>query len=371
MSLDIYDIILIGVLLIIIISVFTGGSKVDNTDPINSQIGSEYDAEKSNTHNNNQASGFENREYEYQYENQQSDEGSNKTEFNYVSNSNISELNPQVNQSIKETVESVTDLPTDPSERRQRIDLVASQVCSLDVPEEVEGSSKVGDTIYRNTYQAKHTAGVLNDYMNAGLNMDSVEKHMRGLRKTTSKADKYAPVIGSYNRLNESSCAVVSGDSGAYQDFYMASAFFAADMAMLQYGVGYKLSFAGTRYAANRIGITRMINMCGNSCTRFLMSNTHHNIRGGFSLSVDHIQNKAIEDKIRSEKLLDGIKSIKENIVQGTENIAEDADECIRSNRSVSDLSANDSSNGISEDVKSVFGDGKEYIKNKTSCVTE
>lgn len=344
----------------------SGGDKINN-NVVDNQQNKEYDLNKIDSKDKSSDSkSSENKESKPTNKNKESDDNYNG-EFNYISNKNVSEINTSVNKSIKETVESVaSSLPKNTSERREKIELIASEICDLETSNFVEEGVKKGDSIYRDTYQAKHTASVLNDYMNAGLNIKLIEKHMKGLRKTTSKADKYAPVIGSYNRLNNSSCSIVSGEKGAYKDFYLASTFFATDMAMLQYGVGYKLSFAGTRYAANRIGVTKMINICGKSCTSFLMSNGHHSIRGSLGVSIDYIQNKAIESKILNKDYID--YDIINESIGSTKNMTDNLEECI--NKSESENSKNqDEDTGIFNNVKSEFEDKKEYIENNTDCV--
>jgi hypothetical protein len=118
---------------------------------------------------------------------------------------------------------------------------------------------------------------------------------MQTARKFSGVAAKYTPVMGSYQRLHAASCAVKAGEPGAKQDFYIASAEFAVDLALAKENVMYKAAFKSTGYVAQKTGMMRLARVCGYKCVGMVESELHWVLRGTYSGALDQVAVEATD----------------------------------------------------------------------------
>lgn len=197
-------------------------------------------------------------------------------------------------------VEFLAELPQNRTQRNRTVTDAATTICNAHdrvVPATASNASKSGQTAYRNTYRVAHAAKTMHD-LGADVDVAAIQGRMQMAREYSGLAAKYTPVIGSYQRLHNASCAVKRGDPGATEDFYIASAEFAVDLALAQHGVIYKASFKTTGMAAQAIGMSRLARVCGYKCVGLVQSEVHWLVRGTYSGALDTVSQEAIDGNL-------------------------------------------------------------------------
>lgn len=200
-------------------------------------------------------------------------------------------------------VEFLAELPQNRTQRNQTVTDAATTICNAHdrvVPATASNASKSGQTAYRNTYRVAHAAKTMHD-LGADIDVGAIQGRMQMAREYSGLAAKYTPVIGSYQRLHNASCAVNRGDPGATEDFYIASAEFAVDLALAQHGVVYKASFKTTGMAARAIGMNRLARVCGYKCVGLVQSEVHWLVRGTYSGALDTVSKEAIDGNLTAD----------------------------------------------------------------------
>lgn len=150
-------------------------------------------------------------------------------------------------------------------------------------------------TLYRNTYRVQHAATTM-QALGATIDTQALRTRMQTARQYSGILADYTPIIGSYERLHNASCAVKRGTPGAKEDFYIASAEFTTDVTLAQYGVIYKASFKTTGMAARAIGLNRLARVCSYKCVGLIQSELHWALRGAYSSTLDTIAIRATND---------------------------------------------------------------------------
>ena len=199
-----------------------------------------------------------------------------------------------------EAVGSLSSLPRNRTKRNKTITATATTICNAHnrtVPNNVGNATGVGEKVYRDTYRVSHTAETIRS-MGADIDVGVVKKQMRTARRYSGIAAQYAPVIGSYNRLHNASCAVKHGVPGAKQDFYISSAEFAVNLALAKEGIIYRASFKTVGMASRMVGLNRLAGVCGYKCIGLVQSEFHWLVRGTYSGALDFISKTAIEGNI-------------------------------------------------------------------------
>ncbi|MDZ7730955.1 MAG: hypothetical protein U5K37_08655 [Natrialbaceae archaeon] len=187
----------------------------------------------------------------------------------------------------------------------------ATEICgahSAAVPAGVASSTHLSGEAYRNTYRVGHTAELLVDQFGVGIDASTIQRRMGMARQYAGFIGQYAPLIASYQRLHEASCAVERNESVAIEDFYIASAAFAADAALLQSGVVYRASFASTRYMANKVGMMRLARVCGYKCVGLIESEIHWAIRGLYQGIPAFLTEQAIDGQLATASWNDSVE---------------------------------------------------------------
>ncbi|WP_267644108.1 hypothetical protein [Haloarchaeobius amylolyticus] len=216
------------------------------------------------------------------------------------------------------TLDSVTqmgDLAQNRTEWNQTVTDTATTICNSHdevVPQTASNITGNSSEIYRDTYRIQHAAGAMQT-LGADLNVNSVENRMQTARRYTSLLSDYTPIVGSYQRLHNASCAVKQGKEGAKQDFYIASAEFTADIALAKEGVIYKASFKTTGMAARAVGLNRLSRICGYKCVGLVQSELHWFIRGTYNNALDTASIKAINGDV---SLSSWNESVRQDVAQ-------------------------------------------------------
>ena len=223
--------------------------------------------------------------------------------------------NASLQKDALQKAEFLSDLPEDKAERERLVTRAATETCNghNTVATDVSSTtSDIGDGTYRNTYRVSHAAGVMSD-LGADIEPRVIDKRMRTAREVSGVAAKYAPVIGSYQRLHEASCAVKADEPGAQEDFYIASAAFTVDLALAQQQVVYKAAFKTTGTLANQVGLMRLARTCGYKCVGMVESEMYWLASGTYSGAIDQVAIYAMEGNLTA----DGINSSSRQELQG------------------------------------------------------
>lgn len=194
------------------------------------------------------------------------------------------------------SVEFLAALPRNRTKRNRTVTAAATKLCNAHdrvVPNQLANATGTGQEAYRNTYRVAHAAETLHD-LGANIDVSTINRRMRMAREYGTMASKYAPVFGSYQRLHNASCAVKRGEPGAKEDFYIAAAEFAVDLALAQQGVVYEASFKTTGMAARTLGMNRLARVGGYKCVGLVESELHWLFRETYSGALDAVSKEAI-----------------------------------------------------------------------------
>lgn len=209
-------------------------------------------------------------------------------------------LNASLMNTTLGAMQFMADLPENETRRDAVVTETATKIC--DGHNEVvagisENASGVSSETYRATYRVSHATQVIHD-LGADIDPAVIRQRMETARKYSSVASKYAPVIGSYQRLHNASCAVKAGEPGAKQDFYIAAGEFTVDLALAEKQVMYKAAFKTTGYAAQKVGLMRVARVCGYKCVGLIESEMYWATKRTYSGVLDQIAIEATEGNL-------------------------------------------------------------------------
>lgn len=172
-------------------------------------------------------------------------------------------------------------LPETKTERNSTVVECANNLCAArkTVPEEVidtvvNGGGSATDVVRRLEFGVR----ILNEY-NITDQID--ESMIRAGRQDLTDYTRYLPLVGSFNNLCESACAVNTPDPDpeAVKDFLFATGAFGLEVILWTIGTPYKMAWNGTRFIANRTFLRFAQHGC-RECIALLMSELHWAIRG-------------------------------------------------------------------------------------------
>ncbi|ELZ20820.1 hypothetical protein C475_19513 [Halosimplex carlsbadense 2-9-1] len=119
------------------------------------------------------------------------------------------------------------------------------------------------------------------------------------VRAITGDVAKYAPLIGSYNRMADTACAAAEQRTdAALVEYKTATLMFGVDAMLVTTGAFYKPAFAGTRFLTNKasqVGLYRLRYVCGNRCWALGMSEVHVGLRAGMLTTTSNVLRKSTE----------------------------------------------------------------------------
>lgn len=152
---------------------------------------------------------------------------------------------------------------------------IAQQSCNLppipDFQSIENGSSESKRQLYRVTHAAK-TLQAYDERIDPAKIQQSIE--------IAGTVAKYATVAGTYKEYRDTSCAFNVSKPETVEDYYIATASLSVELAMLQYGVSYKVASKATRMASHTATFRMVQSRFGNDALRILMSETHWAVRG-------------------------------------------------------------------------------------------
>jgi len=172
-------------------------------------------------------------------------------------------------------------LPETKADRNNTLVECANELCSARkaISEEVlntvvDSGGSASDVVRRLQFGVR----ILNEY-NITDKID--ESMIETGRRDLSDYTRYLPLVGSFNNLCETACAVETPDPKpeAVKDFLFATAAFGLEVALWTIGTPYKMAWSGTRFIANRTFL-RFARYGCRGCIALLMSELHWAIRG-------------------------------------------------------------------------------------------
>ncbi|MFC6720494.1 hypothetical protein [Halobacteriaceae bacterium SHR40] len=258
-------------------------------------------------------------------------------------------------EELLRTVEFFEELPDDEIERDRVVRETATTICGIDkseVPERSADVSAIGDETYRNTYRIAHTAEAMRNF-GVDVNPTVINQRMRTAREVIGAASKYAPILGSYQRLSSASCAVKNGEPGAKEDFYIASAEFAVDLVLAKENVMYKASFKTTGYVANQIGMMRLARVCGYKCVGLVKSELYWVTHGTYSGVLDQVAIEATDGNLTTSGWNSSTRDSIGEYLEGKTDSTQIGDSLIANNKVIDCVNKN-------LDMRSLLGLGDE-----------
>jgi hypothetical protein len=188
------------------------------------------------------------------------------------------ELDEGTIRRVKSNLKVATEkLPENDTERIEKTVEVANEICN-DSPD-MKVLRKSMNQLSEDKVDIKrveNAAGVLKDNFDINLN----PKKFNDAYKSARDFSQFAPVIGSYGNLVNKSCAVERDDNESIKEFYQASAYFGAEIVLIEVGVTYKVSSKAVRYMNSKAGMARIRGICGDECYSFVLSEAHWLFRG-------------------------------------------------------------------------------------------
>lgn len=152
---------------------------------------------------------------------------------------------------------------------------IARQSCGLPRIPDFRSIENGSSESKRQLYRVKHAATTLQAYeerIDPGRIQQSIE--------FAGTVAKYATVAGAYKEYRDASCAFNASKPETVEDYYIATAALTVELAMLQYGVSYKVASKATRMASHTSTFRMVQSRFGNDALRILMSETHWAVRG-------------------------------------------------------------------------------------------
>lgn len=200
--------------------------------------------------------------------------------------------------------------PQNRTKRNRTVTDAATAVCNGHdrvVANTASNSTKAGQEFYRGTYRVAHAADTMHD-LGANINVDTIDHRMQMARDYSGKAAKYAPVVGSYQRLHNASCAVKRDEPGSMEDFYIASAEFTVNLVFAEQGVIYKASFRTTGMASRAVGLNRLARVCGYKCVGLVQSEVHWLVRGTYSGALSTVSAEAMDGNLTVDEWNESVR---------------------------------------------------------------
>lgn len=139
--------------------------------------------------------------------------------------------------------------------------------------------------------RAVDLAGILNEYVDAGIPTEVLEDLYEGSRKV----ERYIPLVVSSKRVVDAACDFQDTESRVYRErFYIALLILIAECALFSSVATYRASFSATRYLANNL-LVSFRNRFGFRLYAILLREVHWAIRGTISGVPGYIWEKSDE----------------------------------------------------------------------------
>lgn len=195
-------------------------------------------------------------------------------------------------------------LPETKPERNEAVIDCANHLCQAKKvisKGSIDAAVEAGETAEDVVRRVRFGVRILNEY-----NMtNTVDESLiaRGEEKM-KKATAYIPLLGSFNELLKSACAVEypEPEPGQVKDFLYASLAFGIEVALWSIGVPYKMAWRGTRFVSNRT-LLRFAKYGCRGCVAIAMSEIHWAIRASvYNHGVTENRVKFVAGRIRELK---------------------------------------------------------------------
>lgn len=143
----------------------------------------------------------------------------------------------------------------------------------------------------RQSYRLEHGANVIHENFNTHVSSTKLQSAM----DRAGRLSKYTPLVGSYNRMHNASCAVTPDNEASLERFYIATASFGIETALVQQQVFFKTSFVATRYTTNTLSLMKVRTVVGDKGYGLLLSEIHWAYRGGQQGATTYIISKSTD----------------------------------------------------------------------------
>lgn len=262
------------------------------------------------------------------------------------------------------TQDFYSDLPANDSERKAETVKAATTICA--------GGKPINPTVFeassefeRQSYRLEHGTNVIHENFNRHVSPTKLQSAM----DRAGGLSKYTPLVGSYNRMHNASCEVSQDDEASLERFYIATASFGIEAALVQQQVFFKTSFIATRYTTNMLSLMKVRTVVGDKGYGLLLSEIHWAYRGGqqgatayiisktddFDINKSNVEREAIENAAndQSEKYRKAIED-EQATVGNTTRIMEECAERSKADDSDRFLDrASDRLEGFADDLTS------------------
>ncbi|MFC7195077.1 hypothetical protein ACFQL4_11095 [Halosimplex aquaticum] len=207
-------------------------------------------------------------------------------------------LNRTEQQRVQAFITGFYDSVDNESDRRQTILNSSERVCRFDAnyTSKLKPSMlKEGGTTTKHAVRRAHFAAQIVHEFDG----EAPVKIFGDTRAVTGDVTKYAPLIGSYNRMVDTACAAAQQRTNAtIAEYKVATLMFGVDAMLVSTGAFYKPAFAGTRFVTNKasqLGLYRLRYVCGNRCWALGMSEVHVGLRSGMLTTTSSVLRRSAE----------------------------------------------------------------------------
>ncbi len=280
------------------------------------------------------------------------------------------------------------EVPENKTERRVYLLETAGSICKNSSQYERSLQPNRIERGRKDSKMAARRLSYASQVINERFTNDVPVSRFRRLRNGVDDATKYVPIVGSYNRLTNASCAASEKRTDqSLRRFQVAAIMFGVDTLLVASGGFYKPAFTGTRYVMNtasKFGLYRLRYVCGNRCWALAWSEVHWALRGEMLVRLHELAQYAATSDLnitredyRRVAEMQGINS--KAITQVGEkwfdegkqisgNVGKKAQDCL-SNVSDDPEKAGKEAKDQAEDVVSgVFGGKKESQEESNPC---
>jgi hypothetical protein len=163
----------------------------------------------------------------------------------------------------------------------------AASICNItnETGDAINGTAnltEVSGDVEHVVRRSQYFSEVSNELISTRISTSDLKK----IRREAGDVSKNTPIIGGYQRLSNTSCALSELEKGGegYNetklDYYASLATMGADVVLLQQQIFYKTAFRLTGMSNAKFGLARIRSYCGDRCYAFALSEVHYAVRG-------------------------------------------------------------------------------------------
>jgi hypothetical protein len=207
----------------------------------------------------------------------------------------------------------------------------ASGICNItnETGDAINGTAnltEVSGDIEHVVRRSQYFSEVSNELLATSISTSDLQK----VRQEAGEVSKYTPILGSYQRVSNTSCALSTLEKGedgyneTKRDYYISLATMGTDMVLLQQQIFYKTAFRLTGMSNAKFGLARIRSYCGDRCYAFALSEVHYAVRGSMHRAKNFVADSMVglnESEVDWE-FVNSSKNLKNHAVNMTASLS-------------------------------------------------